>query len=121
MFSDLIGEFISNINWMQSFQCTNHALELLVDHLRSILNCMIRNILTSTSPCLIRKIYWFCRKYFYNINQDCSCNVMHCIYSDTGEKTRVVYTVYEYDPLLDSSNMTIDDWILIAQNIKVLH
>lgn len=42
-----------------------------------------------------------------------------CFSSDTGEKTRVVYTVYEYDPLLDSSNMTIDDWILIAQNIKV--
>lgn len=37
---------------------------------------------------------------------------------DTGEKTRVVYTVFEYDPLLDSSNMTIDDWVLIAQNIK---
>lgn len=38
--------------------------------------------------------------------------------SDTNEKSRVLYTVYEYDPLLDSSNMTIDDWVLIAQNIK---
>lgn len=37
---------------------------------------------------------------------------------DTGEKSRVVYTVYELDPLLDSSNMTIDDWIMIADNIK---
>ncbi|XP_075592132.1 L-asparaginase 1 isoform X2 [Dermatophagoides farinae] len=37
---------------------------------------------------------------------------------DTGEKKRVIYTIFEYDPLLDSSNMTIDDWVLIAQNIK---
>ena len=28
---------------------------------------------------------------------------------------RVIYTVYEYDPLLDSSNMTMDDWITIAK------
>ncbi|XP_043224533.1 L-asparaginase-like isoform X1 [Amphibalanus amphitrite] len=32
--------------------------------------------------------------------------------------TRVIYTVYEYDPLLDSSNMTMDDWIRIAKDIK---
>ena len=31
---------------------------------------------------------------------------------------RVIYTIYEYDPLLDSSNMTMDDWIQIAQDIK---
>lgn len=37
---------------------------------------------------------------------------------DTGEKCRVIYTVFEYDPLLDSSNMTIDDWVLIAKTIK---
>lgn len=40
------------------------------------------------------------------------------ICSETNEKSRILYTVYEYDPLLDSSNMTIDDWVLIAQNIK---
>ena len=31
---------------------------------------------------------------------------------------RVIYTIYEYDPLLDSSNMTMDDWIQIAQDIR---
>ncbi|GFR33184.1 l-asparaginase [Trichonephila clavata] len=37
---------------------------------------------------------------------------------DTGEACRVVYVVHEYDPLLDSSNMTMDDWIRIAMDIK---
>ena len=27
---------------------------------------------------------------------------------------RVIYTIYEYDPLLDSSNMTMDDWIQVT-------
>ena len=31
---------------------------------------------------------------------------------------RVIYAIYEYDPLLDSSNMTMDDWIQIAKDIK---
>ena len=31
---------------------------------------------------------------------------------------RVVYKICEYDPLLDSSNMTMDDWIQIAKDIK---
>uniref|UniRef100_UPI00358FFA8F 60 kDa lysophospholipase isoform X2 n=1 Tax=Myxine glutinosa TaxID=7769 RepID=UPI00358FFA8F len=31
---------------------------------------------------------------------------------------RVVYTVLEYDPLLDSCNMTTDDWAKIAEDIK---
>jgi L-asparaginase type I len=34
------------------------------------------------------------------------------------EKYRVVYTIFEYDPLLDSTNMTMDDWIHIANDIK---
>jgi len=34
------------------------------------------------------------------------------------DKTRIIYTIYEYDPLLDSSNMTMDDWIRIAQDVK---
>ncbi|KAG7175058.1 L-asparaginase-like 1 [Homarus americanus] len=37
---------------------------------------------------------------------------------DCKEKRRVVYWVYEYDPLLDSSNMTMDDWIRIAKDIR---
>ena len=36
-----------------------------------------------------------------------------------GEHYRVAYTIFEYDPLLDSSNMTMDDWIRIARDIKV--
>lgn len=35
----------------------------------------------------------------------------------TGDPNRVVYTIYEYDPLLDSSNATMDDWGRIAQDI----
>jgi lysophospholipase len=35
-----------------------------------------------------------------------------------GKAHRVTYTIYEYDPLLDSTNMTMDDWIRIAQDIK---
>ncbi|XP_066596945.1 L-asparaginase isoform X2 [Prorops nasuta] len=31
---------------------------------------------------------------------------------------RVVYSVIEYSPLCDSSNMTMDDWIRIAKDIK---
>ena len=34
------------------------------------------------------------------------------------EHKRVVYTIYEYDPLLDSSNMTMDDWVLIAKDVQ---
>lgn len=37
---------------------------------------------------------------------------------DTGDERRVVYTISEYDPLLDSSNATMDDWIQIARDIK---
>ncbi|CAG7835831.1 unnamed protein product, partial [Allacma fusca] len=35
-----------------------------------------------------------------------------------GENFRIAYTIFEYDPLLDSSNMTMDDWIRIARDIK---
>ena len=31
---------------------------------------------------------------------------------------RIIYAIYEYEPLLDSSNMTMDDWITIAKDIK---
>lgn len=34
------------------------------------------------------------------------------------EHYRVMYTIYEYDPLLDSTDMTMDDWVQIAQDIK---
>jgi len=33
-------------------------------------------------------------------------------------KKRVVYTIDEYDPLLDSSNMTMDDWLQMANDIR---
>lgn len=35
------------------------------------------------------------------------------------ESRRIVYTIIEYDPLLDSSNMAINDWVQIAEDIKV--
>ncbi len=31
---------------------------------------------------------------------------------------RVIFTINEYDPLLDSSNMTMDDWIQISKDIQ---
>jgi len=31
---------------------------------------------------------------------------------------RIIYTIYEYEPLLDSSNMTMDDWVQIATHIQ---
>lgn len=36
-----------------------------------------------------------------------------------GEIRRIVYTITEYDPLLDSSNMTMNDWMRIAEDVKV--
>lgn len=36
-----------------------------------------------------------------------------------NEPRRVIYTISEYDPLLDSSNMTINDWVRIAEDIRV--
>lgn len=33
---------------------------------------------------------------------------------------RILYTIYEYEPLLDSSNMTMDDWINIAKDLRVI-
>lgn len=35
------------------------------------------------------------------------------------ENRRIVYTITEYDPLLDSSNMGIPEWTRIAADIKV--
>lgn len=35
-----------------------------------------------------------------------------------GETRRIIYTITEYEPLLDSSNMTISEWRRIAEDIK---
>ncbi|XP_062253114.1 60 kDa lysophospholipase isoform X2 [Platichthys flesus] len=34
------------------------------------------------------------------------------------QEKRIVYTILEYDPLLDSSNMTPDDWVKIGKDIE---
>lgn len=36
-----------------------------------------------------------------------------------GEQRRIVYTITEYEPLLDSTNMTFQDWAKIAEDIQV--
>lgn len=36
-----------------------------------------------------------------------------------GEQNRVLYQITEYNPLLDSSNMTMHDWARIARDIHV--
>lgn len=38
----------------------------------------------------------------------------------TKDNKRIIYTVLEYNPLLDSSNMTTDDWGRIGKDIEVL-
>ncbi|CAG0920491.1 unnamed protein product [Notodromas monacha] len=40
---------------------------------------------------------------------------------ETREAKRVIYTVFEYEPLLDSSNMTMDDYVRIAEDIKTAY
>ncbi|XP_076318720.1 L-asparaginase-like [Tachypleus tridentatus] len=45
-------------------------------------------------------------------------NKVPLVLPETGDPKRVIYSIYEYDPLLDSSNMTMDDWIHIALDIK---
>ena len=40
-----------------------------------------------------------------------------CREQDDG--SRIVYYVHEYDPLLDSSNMTFDDYVQMATDIQV--
>lgn len=35
-----------------------------------------------------------------------------------GETRRIIYSITEYEPLLDSSNMTISSWTRIAEDIK---
>jgi 60kDa lysophospholipase len=35
-----------------------------------------------------------------------------------GEHRRIVYSITEYEPLLDSSNMSINDWVQIAEDIQ---
>lgn len=36
------------------------------------------------------------------------------------DNKRIIYSVMEYSPLLDSSNMTTDDWGRIGKDIEVL-
>lgn len=42
----------------------------------------------------------------------------YCLPPVRNTKKRVVYWLVEYDPLLDSSDMTFDDWIRIAKDIR---
>uniref|UniRef100_A0A672IZL4 asparaginase n=1 Tax=Salarias fasciatus TaxID=181472 RepID=A0A672IZL4_SALFA len=39
-------------------------------------------------------------------------------FSESAERKRVVYTIDEYNPLLDSSNMTPEDWVKIGTDIE---
>lgn len=36
------------------------------------------------------------------------------------DNKRIIYSVLEYSPLLDSSNMTTDDWGRIGKDIEVM-
>lgn len=37
----------------------------------------------------------------------------------SDESNRIVYEILEYEPLLDSSDMSFKDWIKIAKDIEV--
>lgn len=53
---------------------------------------------------------------FGHLNPD--LEMLPLVLPHVPEHRRVIYTIYEYDPLLDSSNMTMDDWIQIAKDIQ---
>ncbi|KAM7403015.1 hypothetical protein PAMA_003778 [Pampus argenteus] len=62
----------------------------------------------------------------FHDEQYASDTCLYCVYDPNTtlvlplgkEKKRVVYTILEYDPLLDSSNMTTDDWVKIGRDIE---
>ena len=55
------------------------------------------------------------RRFNDMINQD---KDLPLVLPYTRHHRRVCYSIMEYDPLLDSSNMTMDDWIQIAKDIE---
>jgi len=46
------------------------------------------------------------------------CDALPLVLPPVPGKKRVIYTISEYQPLLDSSNMTMDDWIQVAKDIR---
>ena len=52
-----------------------------------------------------------------NSSSDTQC-LLPLVLPHVPDNRRVIYTIYEYDPLLDSSNMTMDDWIQIAKDVQ---
>lgn len=57
----------------------------------------------------------------YSISHFTDPNKPPLVLPCTGDPNRVVYTIYEYDPLLDSSNATMDDWVRIALDIRAYY
>ncbi|KAK8757988.1 hypothetical protein V5799_004381 [Amblyomma americanum] len=55
----------------------------------------------------------------YTKKQFGDCEKPPLVLPATGDPRRVIYTISEYTPLLDSSNATMDDWLQIARDIKV--
>lgn len=88
---------------------------LLLKHLETVL-APIPNALTGK----IRKYpnmhdEEYARKRFDDAASMGPLVLPHC----KEESRRVVYSITEYDPILDSSNMTIQDWVHIAKDIHV--
>jgi arginase family enzyme len=44
-----------------------------------------------------------------------------CVVSSAKDNKRIIYCICEYEPLLDSSNMTINDYARLATDIMVSH
>lgn len=58
------------------------------------------------------------KEYIEQMYSSSSCVKPYSLPPIRGMKKRVVYWIVEYEPLLDSCDMTFDDWIRIATDIR---
>ena len=57
-------------------------------------------------------------RYLIYITLDEMKKALPLVLPHVPDHRRVIYTIYEYAPLLDSSNMTMDEWVQIALDIQ---
>ena len=56
---------------------------------------------------------------FGHLNQDSEkAKRLPLVLPHVENHRRIIYEIYEYNPLLDSSNMTMDDWVQIARDVQ---
>ena len=95
---------------------------------------MVRNAegaLAPASNALEKKIRSTCTMHdedyshqrFGHLQQKCSTEevgpfLLPLVLPHVPGHRRVIYSIYEYEPLLDSSNMQMEDWIQIAKDVQ---